>query len=385
MKYRIHENDRAPAYMQLYLQLRDDIVSGVYPYGSRLPSRRLTAAEIGVSVITVSHAYEILCDEGYAESRERSGYYVIYRDSEVFSAPDIQAYFSSDGEHTTEENVNIRMFSESENGEDLHEKNDSDEDMPYTILARTMRKVLTVRGEKILDEAPGGGLAELRIAIASYLNRSRGIRVQPDQIIIGSGAEYLYSLIVQILGHDRVIALEDPSYVKIRKMYEANGVRCELLKMGEEGIESGELAGSAASVLHVTPFNSFPSGVTASASKRREYISWAEKRNGFIIEDDFDSEYTVSTKAEDTLFSLEPERTVFYLNTFSRTIAPSLRVGYMILPEKMLNTYRERVGFYANTVPAFEQYVIAELINNGDFERHINRVRRKRRRQKEKE
>ena len=186
---------------------------------------------------------------------------------------------------------------------------------------------------------------------------------------------------MQLLGRERVFALEDPSYEKIRRVYLANGVRCDLLRLGNDGILSSELKRTNASVLHVTPFHSFPSGVTASAGKRSEYVRWAAERGGYIVEDDFDSEFTLSSKAEDTLFSLEPQRSVLYLNTFTKTVAPSMRSGYMVLPESLVEPFEGAVGFYSCTVPVFEQYVLAELLNNGDFERHINRVRRRRRKQ----
>jgi GntR family transcriptional regulator/MocR family aminotransferase len=239
-----------------------------------------------------------------------------------------------------------------------------------------MRRVLSDYGETILVKSPNNGCSELRRAVAAYLARSRGISVQPSQIIIGSGAEYLYSLLVQFLGKEHIFALESPSYEMIRQVYQANGIRCDMLKLGKDGIRSEELERTEATVLHVTPFNSYPSHITASASKRMEYIRWASRRGGFIIEDDFDSEFTVSTKAEDTLFSLEPMRSVFYLNTFSQTIAPSIRVGYMVLPKHLALEFDKKLGFYSCTVPTFEQFVLTELINSGDFERHINRVRR---------
>ena len=391
MRYSIDRNSKQPAYMQLYLQMREDIVTGAYPYGSRLPSKRLVTSEVGVSIITVEHSYAILCDEGYVEPRERSGYFVCYRESDVVPVAGMTARGSGS---EASPNAYPTHFSEKrlrrQERDVLDETTrsgapDSSEGLPYSILARTMRRVLTNRGEEVLVKSPGSGVPELRIAIASYLARSRGIRIEPSQVIIGSGAEYLYSLIVQMLGHDRIYALEDPSYEKIRRMYAANGVICDMLKMGPEGILTAELADTKATVLHVTPFNSFPSGITASASKRREYIRWAEDRNGTIIEDDFDSEFTVSSKAEDTLFSLEPMKTVIYLNTFSKTVSPSIRIGYMILPEELVGQFQTKIGFYSSTVPTFEQYVLTDLINSGDFERHINSVRRKRRKERERE
>ena len=166
-------------------------------------------------------------------------------------------------------------------------------------------------------------------------------------------------------------------------MYRAHGIRTESLRLGDKGILTEELKRADARVLHVTPFHSYPSGITANASKRREYIRWAEERFGLIIEDDFDSEFTLLSKAEDTLFSLAPYGPVVYMNTFSRTIAPSVRVAYLVLPENRLSKFQERTGFYSCTVPVLDQLILAELIEHGDFERHINRVRRRRRRKKE--
>lgn len=355
MKYRIEKDSPQSAYLQLYHQLRGDIVSGVYPNGKKLPSKRLLAEQTGVSVITVEHAYAILCDEGYLEPRERSGYFVSYSAADCFPV------------------------AEPDSVRQLPSARDLADDFPFSVLAKTMRRVLSEYGESILVKSPNNGCTELRKAIAAYLARCRGINVAPSQIVIGSGAEYLYGLIVQLLGRERVFALENPSYEKIRRVYLANGVTCDMLRLGSDGIRTSELARTNASVLHVTPFHSFPSGITASAGKRGEYIRWAHSRGGYIVEDDFDSEFTLSSKAEDTLFSLEPKRSVLYLNTFSKTIAPSMRLGYMVLPESLTDAFEQSVGFYSCTVPVFEQYVLAELLSNGDFERHINRVRRRRR------
>lgn len=355
MRYRTEKDAPQSAYLQLYHQLREDIVNGVYPNGKKLPSKRLLAEHAGVSIITVEHAYAILCDEGYVESRERSGYFVSYSAADCFPVAEPAGVREMPG---------------------MRELTD---DFPFSVLAKTMRRVLSEYGERILVKSPNNGCIELRKAIAAYLARCRGIYVAPSQIVIGSGAEYLYGLIVQLLGRERVFALENPSYEKIRRVYLANGVTCDMLRLGKDGIRTSELARTRASVLHVTPFHSFPSGITASAGKRSEYIRWAIERSGYIIEDDFDSEFTLSSKAEDTLFSLEPERSVLYLNTFTKTIAPSMRLGYMVLPEALVGAFEKSVGFYSCTVPVFEQYVLSELLGNGDFERHINRVRRRRR------
>lgn len=355
MKYVIEKQSKTTAYLQLYRQLRKDITDSVYKFGEKLPSKRLLADETGVSVITVQHAYEILCDEGYIESKERSGYFVTYRKDEFLP--------------TAESAVELPVWPHAVD----------DEEFPLSVFAKTMRNVISKYGEKLLIKAPNSGILELRQAIKTYLLRSKGILVDAEQIIIGSGAEYLYGLIVQFFGREKHYAIEDPSYEQIRSVYRANGASIDLLKLGNDGILTSELRRTQAEILHVTPFRSFPSGVTASASKRREYIEWARTRDGIIIEDDFDSEFTVSTKHEDTIFSLEPTRSVIYFNTFTKTVAPSMRVGYMVLPCDLVKPFSERMGFYSCTVPTFEQYVLAELLTSGNFERHINRVRRRRR------
>lgn len=377
MKYTIDLKKHEFAYMQLYEQLKQDIMQGILTYGNKLPSKRLLAEETGVSVITVEHTYSILCDEGYIESRERSGYFVIYQESDFISG----AEHSVVADRTIDEDITDNGIEE--NGLLYAKKhNHAKCEFPFSVLAKTMRRILTEYSEEILIKSPNHGCRELREAIASYLKRSNGIIVRPEQIIIGSGAEYLYSLIVQMLGKDRIFALENPSYHKIQQVYEANGVVCEKLELGANGIKTSELEKTKASVLHITPFNSYPSGVTASVSKRYEYLRWAQKRSGYIIEDNYDSEMTVSKKNEDTVFSLAKNDAVIYLNTFSQTIAPSMRIGYMVLPEGLVEEFENKLGFYSCTVPVFEQYVLAELMNNGDFERHINRVRRARRKAK---
>ena len=360
MKYNVSDTKGKFAYLQIYEQLKQDIVSGALKFGSKLPSKRLLCEETGVSVITIEHAYSILCDEGYIEAKERSGYFVIYKESDFVSTFDTQ--FEAPIINTS--------------------RKKSDSDFPVSVLQKAVRKVLSDKESEILKRSPNQGLDELRNAIAKYLYRSNGIRVTKEQIVIGAGAEYLYSLILQLLGKNRIFALENPSYDKIRKVYSANSLKTDMLTLGKNGIKTTELNRTAASVLHITPFNSFPSEVTASVSKRQEYLRWAEKREGFIIEDNYAAELTVSKKNEDTVFSLSENGRVIYLNTFSETIAPSMRIGYMVLPINLLNDFTDKLGFYSCTVPTLDQYVLTELIESGNFERHINRVRRAKRKAK---
>ncbi len=354
MKYLIDKMKR-PVYLELYRLLRDDIINGIYPYNTRLPSKRNLAEEIGISTVTVEHSYSILCDEGYVEARERSGFWVTFRKSDGFASS------------TTPTQI-------------FHSSYPSDAnypDFPLSVLSKTMRKVLAESGELLLKKSPNFGCYELRNAIKRYLARNKGIHVDTDQIIIGSGSEYLYGLIVELLGRNRIFAIESPSYKKIEEVYRSTEITYEALPLTETGIDSHALFKTSADVLHTTPYRSYPSGVTASASKRHEYVLWSSKNGRYIIEDDFESEFSVSTKPTETLFTLSTDDNVIYLNTFSKTISPSIRTAYMVLPKKLVAIYENRLGFYSCTVPTFMQYVLAELIENGDFERHINRVRRK--------
>lgn len=344
-------------YLEIYEKLKGEIIRGDYQYAGKLPSKRTIADDNMVSVITVQHAYSLLCDEGYVEARERSGYFVIYRKEDFI------------GDIERKEPVELSV-----NLEDLH----SVDEISYNSIVKTMRKVMLDYGERILVKPPNAGCVELRSEIQKHLAVSRGIRVGIDQIIIGAGAEYLYSLVAQLFKKEGLIAVECPSYEKIAKVYESWGHKVDYLELGMEGILSSELKRTKAKILHVTPFHSFPSNITASISKKNEYLQWA-KEGRIIIEDNYDSELTVSRKVEDALFALGEGENVIYINTFSKTIAPSIRMGYMILPKKLLERYEDKLGFYSCTAPVFEQYVIAELLRSGDYQRHINRVRRRRR------
>ena len=358
MKYTIQEKDHAPAYIQLYKQVRDDIVAGVYPHNTKLPSKRMIADEVGISTITVEHAYALLCDEGYVESKERSGFFVIFRADDGFAVPST-----------------IKV------SQPRHTPTDTNIDFPFSTLTKTMRSVMTNLGESILERSPNEGCTELREAIRQHLARNRGIVCNTEQIFIGSGSEYLYTLIVELLGRDRIYGIESPSYKKIEQVYRAADVKYELLPLGEDGIESQALWASSTDILHITPYRSFPSGITASASKRHEYLRFASTDNRYIIEDDFESEFSISKKPEETLFGSSQNENVIYMNTFSKTISPALRVGYMVLPKYIFPIFEKKLGFYSCTVPTYIQYVLAELLSNGDFERHINRVRRQKRNQ----
>ena len=324
-----------PKYYRLYTCIREDILRAELLPGQKLPSKRALAEHLHVSIATVSGAYEQLVDEGYLAAKPRSGYYV----SAISRLPSGSAA-----------QPRLRMLP----ADDAPAREASGYGFRYSALTKLMREVIADCGTRLLEKPPHYGCAELRNAIA----------------------EYLYGLIVQLLGRERVYGLEDPGYEKIRQVYAANGAVCELLPMSDDGIRADALQRTDATVLHVTPFHSFPTGITTSAAKRSEYLAWAAGRDAILIEDDFDSEFSENKKPLQTLYSMDRRGCVIYINTFSHSLAPSMRMGYMVLPEALMARYREQLGFYSCSVPLFDQYVLARFISQGYFERHLNRLRR---------
>ena len=346
-------------YLRIYRYLRKKIEDGDYGNDARLPSKRDLAQMFGVSVITVEHAYDILCQEGYAVSKERKGYFTDYRKETAFASA------LSMPEHVLQTTGTAAEVT-----------------FPFSVLAKTARFILSEYAEHLLARTESAGALFLRETISDYLARSRGMHVSPEQIIIGSGAQNLYQLLVLLLGREKKFACESPSYEKIFETYAASGVNCELLPLHTDGIAADALQRTSADVLHITPYRSYPSGVTASASKRREYLAWVQEGERYIVEDDFSSEFTVSSKVDDTLFSMDKTGRIIYINTFTATISPAIRTAYAVLPPELAARYYREFSFFSCSVPTFEQYLVAELIRRGEFERHVNRMRRHLRKEK---
>ncbi len=337
-------------YLSIYNTVKSEIESGIYKVGQKLPSKRVMADMTGVSMITVMTAYSMLESEGYIHSRERSGYFVSKIDN--FKTRRIEI-------SKLKEPKNLNGGIEFE----------------YSLWIKTVRKVLQDRPSELFIKAPTEGCAVLRNAISEYLLRYRGMVAPPQRIIIGSGSEQLYEIAVKILGKDKVYAIEDPSYKQIERVYSEHGVKIEKLKMGIDGIESSELKSKKFDVLHVTPFSSFPSNVTASYKKRNEYLS-VIGHYGYIVEDDFSSEFFPPGKPIRSLYGMGDGSKIVYINTFSKSLSPAMRIGYMIIPESLINIYKEKQSGFSCSVPVLDQYVLAEFISSGSFERHLNRVRR---------
>lgn len=341
-------------YYELYNEIKEKIESGEYKAGEKLPSKRVISDKAGVSVITVETAYQMLLSEGYIISKERSGYYVNKIDfigvSGKVSHNRLPSYLAE-----TVEN--------------------SEKTKPIYSFIKTARKVLSEYENELFYPSNFMGLEKLRNAISKYLSRYRNMFANPSNIIIGSGAEQLYETVVKILGREKTYGVENPCYEKIKSVITGEGAKIRLLDMGKDGIKSEELKKDF-SVLHVTPFSSYPSMVTASIKKRHEYLKWAIEKNAFIVEDDFASEFFQPGHPIKSLYSLDENNLVIYINTFSKSISPSMRIGYMILPDSLLDIYKQKLGAYSCSVPVLDQLILAEFISSGEFERLLNKKRK---------
>ena len=343
-------------YLDIYKTVKNKILCNEYKAGEKLPSKRVMADKKGVSVITVEKAYNMLADEGYISPRYRSGYFVCELDIFLSDKSEVQKppfSYLPDVEPATE-----------------------NKDFEYSLWFKTIRKVISEKQEHLFIKSPNKGCAVLRNALSDYLLRYRGMTASPENIIIGSGSEQLYETVVKILGRDKLYGIENPSYSQIEAVYISEGAKVEKLKMGKDGILSSELKKSRADVLHVTPFFSYPTNVTTSIFKRYEYLKWAKKGH-YIVEDDFNSEFFIPGQPIEPLFSLDNSNSVIYINTFSKSLSPSMRMGYMILPDELISSYDEKLGRFSCSVPVLDQYVLAEFISSGNFERHLNRMRRR--------
>lgn len=354
--YVLDANAKTPLYEQLYRALKEDILSGEIKGGEKLPSKRTLAEHLNISRITVENAYNQLVTEGYLVSKPKSGYYAETLEALPRRLPPVRQ--NSPAIMVPPPTVSAGQF-------------------PFSIWARLMRSVLLDQHDLLLQPPPNTGLPELRSAIAGMLRRSRGMEVSPENIVIGAGAEYLYNILIQLLGKDLRYGLENPGHRKIRQVYEANGVEICPISLDENGVSFASLLFSHASVLHFSPGHQYPTGVVMPIVRRRQLMNWVGGReNQWLIEDDYDSEFRFSGRMVPTMYSMDTLGRVIYLNTFSRTITPALRISYMILPDELMARYRQKLGFYSCTVPSMEQLTLARFLEEGHFEKHVSRMKR---------
>ena len=352
-------------YEYLYKCIKNDILLGSIKAGEKLPSKRSFAKNLGISVITVENAYEQLIAEGYIYSIPKKGFYVT--DFKQVIEIEKKTFVKEMVPLTGGENAYLADFTSNQTDSEL---------FPFTIWTRTIREVLNENQMQLMINPPCGGVFFLREAIAKHLKEFRGMAVLPEQIIVGAGTEYLYGLLIQLLGNEKIYAVENPGYRKIGKIYQSYKVRCKYIDMDEEGVEISKLEENQVDIAHISPSHHYPTGIVMPVSRRYELLGWASKsENRYIIEDDYDSELRLSGQPIPTLQSMDVSDKVIYMNTFTKTLASTVRISYMILPRELFQQYYKKLSFYSCTVSNFEQYTLAKFIEEGYFEKHINRLR----------
>ena len=352
-------------YEYLYKCIKNDILQGNLQAGEKLPSKRSFAKNLGISVITVENAYEQLIAEGYIYSMPKRGFYVT----------DFKGVLESKQREEVQEIIPLTSGENSYLADFTSNQTEADQ-FPFTIWAKMIREVLSDSRIQLMTNPPCGGIMSLRQSIAGYLKDFRGMTVQPEQIIIGAGTEYLYGLLIQLLGHEAVYAVENPGYQKIGKIYQNYQVNWKYIDMDKEGVEVSQLEEKKVDIVHISPSHHYPTGIVMPISRRYELLGWAAKGEGkYIIEDDYDSELRLGGKPIPTLQSIDISEKVIYMNTFTKTLASTVRISYMILPRPLLEQFYQKLSFYSCTVSNFEQYTLDLFIKEGYFEKHINRMR----------
>ena len=359
--FKLQNDDKKPLYEQLYRYIIGEIEAGRLKNGEKLPSKRAIGAHLGISQSTVETAYGMLAAEGYIRAKAKSGYYVsadLYRPTsrQTVAKPPV-----ADGIRTAPRYdfstgaVDTGVF-------------------PYASWARLSREVVS-GNTQLLQRGEASGDPAFRQALCEFLREYRGVRCDADQIIVGAGLEYLLNVLVQVLPETSVYGLEDPGYLAAWQVLRNHGRQIRMIPLDESGLREDQLRQSGATVAFVTPSHQFPMGSTMPVSRRAALLAWAgEGEDRFIVEDDYDSEFRYASRPIPAMQSLDDGGKVIYVGTFSRSIAPSIRVAYLVLPRRLLPVYEQRLGFAASTVSRFEQQTLAAFLERGLYARHLRRA-----------
>ena len=358
---KLQTEEKKPLYEQLYRALIGEIEAGRLKAGEKLPSKRALCAHLNLSQSTVETAYGMLTAEGYLQARAKSGYYVsaeLYRPVTARREPEAQPI------PAPEKNV---RFDFSTGAVDTGV-------FPYASWAKLSREVVS-QNPQLLQRGDARGDLTFRQALAAFLREYRGVQCSPEQIVVGAGLEYLLNVLVQVLPEDSLYGLEDPGYAAARQVLENHGRRFAMVPLDESGLRVDKLRESGANVAFVTPSHQFPMGSTMPVGRRSALLSWAEEAEGrYIVEDDYDSEFRYASRPIPAMQGLEGGERVIYVGTFSRSIAPSIRVAYLVLPRSLMPAYAQRLGFAASTVSRFEQQTLAAFLSRGLYARHLRRA-----------
>lgn len=360
-----------PYYSQIYNYIKNEIVKGNLKPAVRLPSTRLLAEHLKVSRSTTQMAYEQLLSEGYIESVPCRGYFVLKIDGLI---------------HTGQETLKSQPSFFTAAKEEVGEKKKWDVDFsprgidlcnfPFNTWRRISKNTLIDDNREIFAAGDPQGEYLFREAIRSYLHSARGVNCLPEQIIVGAGSEYLLMLLSQILGRDRTIAMENPTYRQAYRVFDSLQYQVVPVDMDQSGMDVSLLEKSGADIAYVMPSHQYPTGIIMPVKRRQELLAWAyQQENRYLIEDDYDSEFRYKGKPIPALQGMDDRERVIYCGTFSKSIAPAIRVSYVVLPIPLYQIYQKRISFYASTVSRIDQNILYQFLSEGHYERHLNRMR----------
>ena len=365
----LQEDGKTPLYEKIYRYIRDEIVDGRIPEGEKLPSTRLLAGNLSVSRSTVELAYDQLLAEGYIEAEPCRGYFVC----------DVKALYQLEQNKRVSPSMEVQLGRRQKmekNIIDFSPYTIDTQNFPYNVWRKLHKNILLDDREDILLSGDGQGDYELRVAIAGYLHQARGVNCDASQIVIGAGNEYLEILLAQVLGEKKTVLMDDPTYLQAYRTFSNMGYIVKNIPAEQGSMPIEAVHRENADILYVMPSHQFPLGTVMPLKQRLELLQWASKKEGrYLIEDDHDSEYRYKGKPIPALQSIDHEEKVIYLGTFSKSIAPSLRISYMVLPQHLLKKYQDTCGFYSTTVSKIQQEVLCEFISGGYFGRHLNKMR----------
>lgn len=393
----LNKKKNLPIYMQIYDHIKDAILAHTLQAGEKLPSKRALAAQLGVSTITIEGAYGQLMSEGYIYAKPKSGYFISPIENTRPGRKNILSLFTAKEKSidsanpalpndismspTPQQITSTALKSQNDELEqmprylDLSANNTLPDNFPFSIWSKLLRQTLSTEQENLLHRSPTAGIYRLRQAIAQHLLHFRNMQISPEQIIIGAGTEYLYELIIKLIGRDKTYCVEDPGYQKLQRIYTDNGAYCVSLPIDAQGMSVASLGNIRCDVAHISPSHHFPTGIITPVSRRYELLGWASAGQRYIIEDDYDTEFRLVGKPIPALFSMDTSDKVIYMNTFSKSLTSTIRISYMVLPPTLLEEFNRRLSYLSCTVSTFEQYTLAAFIEGGYFERHINRMR----------
>jgi GntR family transcriptional regulator / MocR family aminotransferase len=364
LTFSLDSNGEKPLYQQLYEYIKGEIRTGRMEYNVKLPSKRKLSAYLNISQNTIQTAYDQLIEEGYIVALAKRGFFVSPLDNIL------------DLDLKSVDNYIEDQVSGNELEYDFSYHGVDHESFPFTIWRRLTKEAINEYDRNLLKPGSSQGSRELRVSIAKYLRHSRGVNCSPEEIVISSGTESLFQILIQLLGQEYVYGIENPGYEKLNLLFKSNNAKFQTIDIDTKGMKIEEIEKSGADILCITPAHQFPSGGIMPVTRRIKILNWAyEKENRYIIEDDYDSEFKYSGKPIPALFGLDTYDKVIYMGSLSKSLSPSIRVSYMVLPELLLKKYREKLSFIVCPVPTIDQKVLQRFIEDGHFERHINRMR----------